>query len=68
MTMRMAASNAISSMCATPPKSPAWLLDHPEVSGIFNVGSGQARTFYDLAMATFAAAQCEPEIDFIDMP
>jgi ADP-L-glycero-D-manno-heptose 6-epimerase len=46
----------------------AWLAENPSVSGIFNVGSGQARSFADLAKAVFAAADREPEIDFIDMP
>lgn len=32
-----------------------WLLDHPEVGGLFNVGSGEARSFYDLAKAAFNA-------------
>lgn len=37
-------------------------------SGIYNLGTGQARTFYDLACATFAALNLNPEIDFIDTP
>ncbi len=45
-----------------------WLLDHPRVSGLFNVGTGQARSFADLAQATFAAAGREPRIAYIDMP
>jgi ADP-L-glycero-D-manno-heptose 6-epimerase len=45
-----------------------WLLGTPEVSGIFNAGSGQARSFLDLAMATFAAAGREPSVAYIDMP
>jgi UDP-glucose 4-epimerase len=28
-----------------------WLLDHPKVSGLFNLGTGQARSFLDLAEA-----------------
>jgi ADP-L-glycero-D-manno-heptose 6-epimerase len=46
----------------------SWLLDHPEVGGIFNVGTGQARTWNDLARAVFAAMEREPLIDYIDMP
>ena len=34
-----------------------WLLASPEVNGVFNVGSGKARSFADLAAAVFAAAQ-----------
>jgi ADP-L-glycero-D-manno-heptose 6-epimerase len=45
-----------------------WLLNNPSVSGIFNIGSGQARTFSDLARATMRAAGRTPEIKFIDMP
>lgn len=37
-------------------------------SGIFNLGSGRARTFKDLATATFHALGLEPQIDFIDTP
>jgi ADP-L-glycero-D-manno-heptose 6-epimerase len=45
-----------------------WLLETPSVSGIFNAGSGQARSFADLARATFAAAGQEPRIGYVDMP
>ncbi|CAL1691715.1 ADP-L-glycero-D-manno-heptose-6-epimerase [Brevundimonas subvibrioides] len=45
-----------------------WLLGTPGVSGIFNAGSGQARSFLDLANATFAAAGREPSVTYIDMP
>ena len=45
-----------------------WMLKHPEVSGIFNVGSGEARSFRDLANATWAAMGKEPKITYIDMP
>ncbi len=45
-----------------------WLLESEAVSGVFNAGSGQARSFADLARATFTAAGKEPKIGFIDMP
>ncbi|VDC51331.1 ADP-glyceromanno-heptose 6-epimerase [Brevundimonas mediterranea] len=45
-----------------------FLLQSPEVSGIFNAGSGQARSFDDLAKATFAAAGKVPSIEYVDMP
>ncbi len=45
-----------------------WLLDTPSVSGLFNVGTGQARTYRDLAQAVSVAAGRLPEIEFIDMP
>lgn len=37
-------------------------------SGIYNLGSGKARTFLDLVNATFSAMGREPQIDFIDTP
>ena len=45
-----------------------WLHDNPKVSGLFNVGSGKARSFKDLALATFEAAGLEAKINYIDMP
>ena len=45
-----------------------FFLDNHDVSGIFNVGAGNARTWLDLANAIFAALEMEPAIDFIDMP
>jgi ADP-L-glycero-D-manno-heptose 6-epimerase len=46
----------------------SWLFRTPDVNGLFNLGSGEARTFADLASAMSAAAGRRPEIDFIDMP
>ncbi|MDE2372820.1 MAG: ADP-glyceromanno-heptose 6-epimerase [Hyphomicrobiales bacterium] len=45
-----------------------WLMETPAVSGIFNVGTGHARSFRDLMTAMFAALGREPNIDYIDMP
>ena len=45
-----------------------WLIDTPKVSGIFNVGSGQARSFRELIAAMFAALKRAPAIEYIDMP
>ncbi|MBN1881196.1 MAG: ADP-glyceromanno-heptose 6-epimerase [Deltaproteobacteria bacterium] len=45
-----------------------FFFDHPEVSGLFNCGTGQARTWIDLAKALFAAMEMPPTIRFIDMP
>ncbi len=45
-----------------------WCIDHPDVSGIFNVGTGEARSFADLASATFHAMGQEPQITYVDMP
>lgn len=45
-----------------------WLLERPAVNGLFNLGTGQARTFLDLAAAMFAAVGRPPRIEMIDMP
>ena len=45
-----------------------WLLDTPAVSGIFNVGTGKARSFRDLIAAMFRALGHAPNIEYIDMP
>ncbi|MBK6899416.1 MAG: ADP-glyceromanno-heptose 6-epimerase [bacterium] len=45
-----------------------WLLDHPQVNGLFNCGTGEARSWNDLAAAVFAALGREPRIDYIEMP
>jgi len=45
-----------------------WLLDHPDVSGLFNMGTGRARSFADLAAATYRALGREPLIEYIDTP
>ena len=45
-----------------------WLLDNPAVSGLFNCGSGRARSFLDLVRALFAALGRPEDIAFIDMP
>jgi len=45
-----------------------WLLDTPDVCGIFNVGTGHARSFREMMLAMFAALGCEPSIEYVDMP
>jgi ADP-L-glycero-D-manno-heptose 6-epimerase len=45
-----------------------WLHDNRSVSGLFNVGTGQAHSFLDVAQAIFAAMGRVPEIEFIEMP
>lgn len=45
-----------------------WLMHHRKDSGIYNLGTGTARSFFDLATATFYAASKNPDIEFIDMP
>ena len=45
-----------------------WFLQNPTVGGIYNIGTGQARTFNDLANSVFKAMQKKPKIEYIDMP
>ncbi len=46
----------------------SWLLRDPGTSGLFNVGTGTARSFLDLVHAVGAAVGCAPNIRFIDTP
>ncbi|MFC5269714.1 ADP-glyceromanno-heptose 6-epimerase [Adhaeribacter terreus] len=45
-----------------------FLMQNRKNSGIYNLGSGKARTFLDLAFQTFQAMGREAEIDFVDTP
>jgi ADP-L-glycero-D-manno-heptose 6-epimerase len=45
-----------------------WLLDTPVVNGLFNLGTGVARSYRDLARAVCAAAGAADAVDYIDMP
>ena len=45
-----------------------WLLATPTVSGLFNVGTGAARSFKDMMLAAYAALGAAPNIQYIDMP
>lgn len=45
-----------------------WLYENPQVSGLFNLGTGQARSFYDLATTVYHALGKEPHIKFRDTP
>jgi len=45
-----------------------WLLATPQVSGLFNVGTGTARSFKDLILSAYAALGMRPNIDYVDMP
>lgn len=45
-----------------------WLAGQPEVSGLFNVGSGRARSFLDLATGVYEALGQEPRIEFVPTP
>ncbi len=45
-----------------------WLAESDSPSGLFNCGTGQARSWLDLVTAVFSALDREPRIEFIDMP
>lgn len=45
-----------------------FLMHHRKNSGIYNLGSGKARTFLDLTKATFKALGKTPDIEFMDTP
>lgn len=45
-----------------------WLVQNEQVNGVYNLGSGQARSFKDMAENVFRAAGREPDIEYFDMP
>ncbi len=45
-----------------------FFMDHPHVNGIFNIGTGKARTWKDLAVSIFSAIGKDTTIEFIEMP
>jgi len=45
-----------------------WLMDTPSVNGLFNVGTGQARSYLDLAHAVCDAAGVPRAVEFFEMP
>jgi len=45
-----------------------WLLDTPRISGLFNVGTGKARSFREMIEAMFAAMNRPAKIEYVDMP
>ena len=45
-----------------------WLLAAPAVSGLFNVGTGKARSFRDLILSAYAALGLQSNIQYVDMP
>ena len=46
----------------------SWFLEQPAATGIFNLGTGQARSWNDLAKAVFAAMDLPAQIEYIEMP
>ena len=45
-----------------------WFHEHPKVSGLFNLGTGKARSFADLAVAVYQSAERAPLIRYREMP
>jgi len=45
-----------------------FMMEHEQINGLFNLGTGKSRTFYDLVIATFTAMGKEKAIEFIEMP
>jgi len=45
-----------------------WLMNEKPASGLYNLGTGMARTFKDLVTAIFKSLDKEPVIEFIDTP
>ncbi|MEE9318155.1 MAG: ADP-glyceromanno-heptose 6-epimerase [Rhodospirillales bacterium] len=45
-----------------------WLLEKPDVNGLFNCGTGQARSFADLTKAVYGALGKKPKIKYVDTP
>ncbi|MBN1795303.1 MAG: ADP-glyceromanno-heptose 6-epimerase [Sedimentisphaerales bacterium] len=45
-----------------------FFMDNPDVNGIFNVGTGKARTWNDMVKAVFTAMDKKPKIEFVPMP
>jgi ADP-L-glycero-D-manno-heptose 6-epimerase len=46
----------------------AFFLEHPDKGGIFNIGTGEARSFRDLVSAVFTALGQAPNIEYFPMP
>ncbi len=45
-----------------------WELYQKRICGLYNLGTGKARSWNDLAKAVFTAMELEPKIEYIDMP
>ncbi|MBT3559251.1 MAG: ADP-glyceromanno-heptose 6-epimerase [Rhodospirillales bacterium] len=45
-----------------------WLLDNTEVSGLFNCGSGKARSFLDLTTAVYEAVNTKLSVNYVETP
>jgi ADP-L-glycero-D-manno-heptose 6-epimerase len=45
-----------------------WLLKNPQITGLFNLGTGEARSFKDLMLAVGAAQGRKVDLEYVDMP
>jgi ADP-L-glycero-D-manno-heptose 6-epimerase len=45
-----------------------WLVSRADVNGLYNVGTGTARSFLDVARAVFAALDRAPRVEYVDAP
>jgi len=45
-----------------------FMMRHPEINGLFNLGTGKARSFYDLCKNTFLAMGISENIKYVEMP
>jgi len=45
-----------------------WLMQNQPQSAIYNLGTGEARSFNDLVRSTYAGLEMQPQIDYIDIP
>jgi len=45
-----------------------WELYQKKICGLFNLGTGKARSWNDLVKAVFTAMELEPKIEYVDMP
>lgn len=45
-----------------------WLMENQPASGLYNLGTGKARSFYDLAKSVFDSLEKPVQIDFVDTP
>jgi ADP-L-glycero-D-manno-heptose 6-epimerase len=45
-----------------------FFLDHPQIAGLFNIGTGKARSWNDLVRVVFAAMNKKAKIEYIEMP
>ncbi len=46
----------------------SWLMDTQPQNGLYNIGTGKARTFLDLVTAIFTTLEISPQINFVDTP